>query len=101
MDSKTKFLVSIVVLAAAYGIGMSFYKFIVMKDIDLYYVEEGSEETNGDESEGESEKVDESEGETGEGEGTISDEEGAADGLVLESGIELQATSSATTTASE
>lgn len=52
MDGKTKFLVSIVALAAFYAIGMSYYKFVVMKDIDLYYVEEGREETNGEGSEG-------------------------------------------------
>jgi hypothetical protein len=101
MDSKTKFLVSIVVLAAAYGIGMSFYKYIVMKDIDLYYVEEGSEESNGEESEGEPENVVESEGETGEVVGTTSDEGSATDESIIDSVIDVQATSSATTTVLE
>lgn len=50
---------------------------------------------------GELDKVGESEGETGEVVGTTSDEEGAGDGLVVESGIELQATSISTTTVSE
>lgn len=44
MDGKTKFLVTIVVLAAMFGIGMSYYKYIILKDIDLYYVEEEGDE---------------------------------------------------------
>lgn len=101
MDSKTKFLVSIVVLAAIFGIGMSYYKYIVLKDIDLYYIEEEGGETDKESLEEEPFEADESEGETSEVMGTASDEEGAVDELVIEPGIELLATSSATTTTSE
>lgn len=95
MDGKTKFLVSIVVLATVYGIGMAYYKYIVLKNIDLYYIEEeGGEETveEAEESVEEIESAAVEEAVTEEGDGAE----------VVETGLEIQvnATSSATTTTS-
>ena len=61
MDSKTKFLAYVVALGAAYAIGYSFYKYVVIKDFQIYeieYEEEGEEEEvfdSADESETETE----------------------------------------------
>jgi predicted membrane protein len=101
MDSKTKFLVSIVALGAAYAIGMSYYKYIVMKDIDLHYTEEKGEETDEKGLEEESVEVNESEAETDEVMRATSSEEDTMGGQVIESGIDVQATSSGVTAVSE
>jgi hypothetical protein len=95
MDGKTKFLVSLVTLAAVYGIGMSYYKFVVLKDIDLYYVEEEGEENEEEVVEEEVETIDETKSETEEVVGTDSEEEGSNE---ADAGLEigLQATSTAT-----
>lgn len=91
MDGKTKFLVSIVLLTALYGVGVAYYKYIVLKDIQLYYLEEEGEEDLVDEG-GEGEVIEESTSEETQ-ESEVADD--TPENIDL---LDIEATSTATTT---